>query len=405
MGSMTKRKFLIDGGFLFGAETLARLFAFSVTFFLARQVGLEALAVLSLAQALIAYALVAGDAGLGTAAVRRIALGQESHEVIRDTARAQVLLASIASLVVVPIVAVQTSWLIALSLSTLPLIAAASTTYVLQGRLDARGIAYSRVTGNLVVGVLGIGLSLLACPLWVIAFSYPVGAVAAMLVVNTRSGASLGLVFGRVNLVHLRSEARPYMSLALFTVVLHAYSSCLIILSQNLDQGQHFIDVALSTRLLLIMVIPAQVLGSLLLPRYSKVSHNDLGHDLKRHLAMAFTAGCAITFAVWLTADSVVPILFGSEAEGSVLSVQVISVQVPLSLVSTVLVAALLAHKAYGTVGRIYLFTLGVQILAGFWLVGYSSPIFICALLIAEACFVILLSFSFGRMRKLHPNY
>lgn len=388
---MSIRKFFIDGGYLFGAEACSRLFAFSVTFVLARQMGLGSLALLALAQALIAYALVAGDAGLGTAAVGRIAQGHGTPKVIQDTARAQIFFAIVATVIMFPIVAAQTTLLLAVSVSSLPVIAAASTTYVLQGRLDARWTAISRVVGNCVVGVGGITMSALALPLWIIALAYPAGAAVSMLIVNYRSGASLRLVFGRVDFHHLRSEARPYLSLALFTIILHAYSSCLIIFSQNLDGGRHFVEVALSTRILLIMVIPAQILGSLLLPRYAKAFLDNHSVTWARHAIAAGLAGCVLAGMAFATAGFFIPLLFGANALGSVASVQVIAFQVPLSLVSTVLVSVLLARKRYGTVGFVYLLALCAQIIACFLLANAPTPEFICSLLIGEVLFVGLL--------------
>src|SRR5688572_11460148 len=106
-------KFFKDGALLLAAEFISRLLAFSVSFALAREVGLEALAVLTLAQSIVAYATVAGDAGLGTEAVRRIASGEASQAVVRQTARLQIFFALLASSVVVPLALLQTNSIVA----------------------------------------------------------------------------------------------------------------------------------------------------------------------------------------------------------------------------------------------------------------------------------------------------
>lgn len=389
---MSGRKFLSDGGFLFGAEGLARVFAFSVTFILAHRVGLESLALLGLAQSLVAYATVAGDGGLGTAAVRRIAMGDSTVSVVRDTARAQVFLSTVASALLFPIVAIQTSVALALVLGTLPIITAASTSYVLQGRMDAKWIAFSRVAGNIVVGCTGIVLSVFSFPIWAIALAYPLGSLVSMSIVNSRSKVAYRVIFGRVSLRHLRDEARPYLSLAFYTVILHGYSSSLIILARSLNGGSYFVEVALATRLLLLMVIPAQILGSLLLPRYSaRVASQSLQISVWRDAFVALGAGLLIFATVASTANWVVPLLFGAGASSSVPGVQIIAAQVPLAMVSTVLTALLLANKNFGILSVTYCCALVAQILCGLGFARLSAGAFVFSIVVSEAVFVALL--------------
>lgn len=84
-------KFLRDGSALLAGEMVSRVFVFGTTLVVARGYGLEAVAVLSLAQSLIGYATVAGNSGLGNYAVRKIIGGAPVEPVTRQTARTGLL--------------------------------------------------------------------------------------------------------------------------------------------------------------------------------------------------------------------------------------------------------------------------------------------------------------------------
>lgn len=382
-------KFLRDGAHLFSAEVLSRLLAFSVSFVLARQVGLEALAVLALAQSVVAYATVAGDAGLGTDAVRRISNGEAAKAVVKQTARVQVLFAALASLIAVPAALLQTGSLVALGVAVVPLLVAASCTYVLQGRLDARGLARSRIWGNVVVGVSGITSSLLGLPLEVIALSYSAGALVSTIYVNRLAGVSLSELFGPVPWASLSAVRMKYFALASYTVILHAYSSALIIMAQNLGGGAQFVEVALATRVMLLLVIPAQLLGSLLLPRYSR-RHVSL-RSVSGNVALAMLLGVVMSLVVHFTAGWFVPLMFGADSQSSVRSVEMISLQLPLSLASSVLIAFFLAVGKYAMLARLYLLALAVQIAFGLVLREQEAAVFVLSLVASEWIFVLAL--------------
>lgn len=402
-----RTKFFKDGALLLAAELVSRILAFSVSFVLARQIGLEALAVLALAQSIVAYATVAGDAGLGTEAVRRIANGEQSEAVVRETARLQIFFALLASALVVPIALAQTTSLVAIGLALGPVLVAASATYVLQGRLDARSLAVSRVLGNTVVGAMGIVTSLMSLPLWVIASSYSVGALVSMLYVNHRAGVGPTQIFGRIPWRSLSVGRSKYLALASYTVILHGYSSCLIIMAQNFGGGSQLVDVALATRVLLLLVIPAQLLGSLLLPRYSRAAVSM--RTLCLHTVAVLILGGFVSLVVHLSAKWFVPLMFGPESVDSVRAVEAISLQVPLSLASTVLIAFLLAAGRFSTLAGIYAAVLAVQIGLGFYLRNFESSEFVMALVLSEWIFVLLLLTALllnpGRRSSKSPEY
>lgn len=382
-------KFFRDGALLFSGEIVSKLLAFSVSFVLARQVGLEALAILSLAQSIIAYATVVGDAGLGTDAVRRISNGEVARGVVRQTARVQVVFALLASLVVVPVAMSQTDPSVAIGVALVPIFYAASANYVLQGRLDAKNLAISRVLGNVVVCAFGMATIFLSFPLGIIAFAYSAGALASMLYVNRTAGVRIVDLMGALPWTALKEMKTKYFALASYTVIVHAYSSALIIMAQNFGGGSQLVEVALATRVLLLLFIPAQLLGSLLLPRFSRgpVSMKTMAASL----ATALLVGALMSVAVHLTAQWFVPLMFGPEAQDSVTSIERISLQLPLYLASTVLIAYFLSAGRYVMLARLYLFALLVQIALGYLLRDYDADVFVLSVVCSEWIFVLSL--------------
>lgn len=286
----------------------------------------------------------------------------------------------------------QTNSLVAIGIAVMPVLVAASATYVLQGRLDAKGLAISRVLGNTTVGVSGISMALMGLPLWAIASSYSLGAFVSMVFVNNRAGIGAAEIFGRVPWQVLGSGGSKYLALATYTIILHGYSSCLIIMAQNFGGSSLLVDVALATRVLLLLVIPSQLLGSLLLPRYSRAVVSL--PRLCGHMMSALLVGGLITLFVHLFAGWFVPLMFGQEAIGSVGTVEMISVQVPLSLASTVLVTFFLASGRFKTVAFTYAAALCAQLSLGYFLRDSPSNMFVVALVLSEWIFVLLLLLS-----------
>ncbi|BCW72565.1 oligosaccharide flippase family protein [Arthrobacter sp. NicSoilB8] len=384
-----RRKFVRDGALLFSGEIVSKLLAFSVSFVLARQIGLEALALLALAQSIVAYATVVGDAGLGTDAVRRISNGESAEAVVTQTARVQVMFALLASLVVVPIAVSQTDSSVAIGVSLVPIFFAASATYVLSGRLDAKNLAVSRVLGNVVVCVAGMTSVFLGYPIGVIAFSYSAGAMASMLYVNYIAGVRIKDFIGPLPWRALKATKSKYLALASYTLIVHAYSSALIIMAQNFGGGSHLVEVALSTRVLLLLFIPAQLLGSLLLPRFSRGTVSM--KIMAACIAAALIFGALMSTAVHLTARWFVPLMFGPDSQGSVASIEQISLQLPLFLASTVLIAYFLAAARYGLLARLYFLALLVQIAIGYLLRDSEAAVFVLSVVFSEWIFVMSL--------------
>ena len=350
---------------------------------------------------------MAGDAGLGMAAVQKISHGRPASEVIRETARVQIAISTIATLIVVPIAASQASVGLALALAAIPILTAIGTTYVLQSNLDARWIAISQILGNLTVCVVGISAAVAGLPVWAIALAYPAGLAVSTLVVDLRARARVRDLVGLLSVREIRSQARTYAALTAFTIVVHAYSACLLIISGIVDGGSHLTGIGLATRVLLLLVIPAQILGSMLLPRYWRQS------PTRRHVlawaTVAFAVGIVASVASALMAPIYVPLMFGADAVPFVPLVQIIGLQVPLSLATTVLSAYYLSSARYVTLAVCYLLGLGVQIGCALAFAEASSEVFVTSILISELAFTVALIAALrgtakGRAKTLSPT-
>lgn len=384
-------KFLRDGGVLFAAEALARLAAFSVTFVISRSLGLDAVALLTVAQSIVAYATVAGDAGLGTAAVTRLSSGGAVKEIVRGTARLQVSLTLLASIVVVPFVALTSGWPLALILALTPIAIAFSTTYVLLARSDARAVAASRITGNVVTAAFGVGAATASAPLWVVGLAYPVGALAATLYANRRSGVAIRDVIGLPSWSFVRSDVSHLSGLLIYTLVVHFYSSILVILAASTRNAENLIDIALATRLLLLFSIPGQILESVLLPRYARAVGGLTRRRIIRDAGAAVLGGLGLVLAVVGTAPWYVPILFGGEATRSITTVQVLLLQLPVSLLTTVLTIVLFARRQTIRLGVCYGAAAIVQVALALSLSSHGAPMMAFAIVGSEIVFAVLL--------------
>lgn len=382
-------KFLSDGAYLLVAQLAARLLAFSLTFIVARTLGLEQLAMLGLAQSLIGFATVAGDAGLGTSAVQRIARGEDSRQVVHDTARAQLWISVVASIVMVPIIATQTDMMLAFSLCLTPVVIAATTTYVLQARLEARKIAVGQIAGNLLVASVGILLAILGLPLGVVALVYPAGLLLTMFIVNAQAKVRIRDIVGLPRISHFVSDGRSYAALLFYTLVVHSYSACLLILSQNLASGRHFEGTGLASRMLILMVIPSIIVGSMLLPRFAAVPPSR--KRLFILTSVAFLGGAVLATANALLAPMYVPLLFGPEAEPYVGAVQAVGAQVPFSFACTVLTSAALAERRFVSTGLAYALALLSQITFALLFAPLSTSVFVLAISVSECIFLVAL--------------
>ncbi len=367
---------------------MARVAAFSVTFVISRRLGLDNLAVLTVAQSIVAYATVAGDAGLGTAAVTRIASGERAQLIVRGTARLQVVLSLVSTIVIVPIVAAASSWPLAVILATTPVAIALSTSYVLLARADARSVALSRIWGNVSTAFFGVTASLLGAPIWLVALAYPLGAVVATVFVNGRTGVHWRDLVGVPSWGFVRADSRHLSGLLLHTLVVHFYSSILVILASIVDGGAQLVEIALASRLLLLFSIPAQVLESVLLPRYAAAVDALTSRRVLRDAAVVVGGGIAAGAVIVVAAPFYVPLLFGVAAAEAVPAVQVILLQIPVSLLTSVLTVVLFARRDTLRLGAAYGVAAVVQLLVALFLASQDRSI-APAIVVSEVVFAV----------------
>lgn len=370
------------------SQIVSRILAFSVSFVLARTLGLSSLAVLALAQSVMAYATVAGDAGLGTEAVRRLSGGENKYQVVKDTVSLQLVLTVIALVIVVPVSILQVGVNLSLALALTPVATALTCSYVLQADLDAINMAVARVLMNVVTGVVGIALVLISSPLWVVSLAYGLGAVASMMFTNSKAKVVLATTFRVPKISSLPRGRRSFGALLGVTTVVHAYSSALLILAAFLTSGSLLIDTSVATRFLLLLVLPAQILGSMLLPRYARLVERP---RLLTHALVAFLAGVFIAGVTTVVAEGVVPFLLGPEAVGSVSSVVVLGWHVPFALASTIYSSYFLSRGRYHTVFVLYTVALIVLVVCALVLSPWGSEAYVASLVVSEIAFVSLL--------------
>ncbi|WP_208709749.1 hypothetical protein [Sinomonas sp. R1AF57] len=388
--SSSRKAFVRDGAALLGAEGISRVIVFGVSFVVARHAGLEALGTLALVQSLLAYATVAGDAGLGTNAVRVIASRQDDSPVIRDTFLLQTGLTFAALLVLIPVTAQASSWDLALSLALVPVATAMRTSYVLQGRLHAVAAAKARVGGNLATGLSGVLVAALGGPLWAIGLSYSFGAIVTTIAVNAASRFNLSSITAGFRLGAMVGLLRKNLGLALFTVLVHAYSSLLIVFAQYGPTPELLVQASVATRVLLLLVIPSQILGGIVLPRLVGSAKS----KLSLILGAPFLVGLLIAFCSYFAAPTYVPLLFGESSMGSVAAVQAISWQVPFSMASSVLLAYLLSKGRYWLSSGIQLIGLLVQLAACWALAARGAELYVFSIVVSEIALVLLLIFA-----------
>src|SRR4051794_40530264 len=129
-------------------EAASRGATLVLTLLIARTAGIGFLAELTLAQTLLAYATVSADAGLTAHAVRRLGNREDPADVGRETTSGQTALYLVALVVVYPLAAERTGWLLASCLVLYSLASTLMPSYLLQGRQEFRKLALVRaVTG------------------------------------------------------------------------------------------------------------------------------------------------------------------------------------------------------------------------------------------------------------------
>jgi O-antigen/teichoic acid export membrane protein len=164
----------------------------------------------------------------------------------------------------------------------------------------------------------------------------------------------------------------------------HVYASILLLLAAALRHGDNLVEVALATRLLLLFSIPTQVLESVLLPRYAALAQQLTVKRIVRDSGVAFVAGVVFAAALIVAAPLYVPLLFGPDASGSVGTVQAAVLQVPISLVTSVLTVDLLARRRSAGLTVAYMVAAAVQAGLAVWFASSGAELMVQAIVWSE---------------------
>lgn len=299
---------------LMGAEASGRLIAFLLTSIVARSLGLEVLAFVSLAQGLVAYVTVVSDGGLNNHAVRLLLKGGNVETVVAQTIRAQVALVVVASIVVGAFVVLTVPQAIPYFalLVGVPIATALSTPYVLQAQHRTGPVALSRVVGSIATVVAGLGIIIAGLPDFWIASAYSVGAIAMFVVVFRACGASRAWYFSRARLLASLVVVRETAPLAGSALMVQVLASLPLLLTQAGDDLQSFEAMGVASRLWFLASAPAAMVGAVLIPLLADPARR-VG-VFPRFLAVFSILGAVASGTLLVFAEPINTLLFGADA-------------------------------------------------------------------------------------------
>lgn len=390
-------KSLLRGSVLLVAgEFVSRVLLLLFTAILARVLGLETLASLTVTQTILAYATVAGDAGLTAHAVRRLSAGEDQRTVIRETSSSQIVLAGAGLVICVPIAAWVDDAYMVLLLAAGPLAVAAAPTYLLQANSRMGLIAASRIASAVVTAGGGSAILHFTQSVWAV-IGYTLGAFSATAVIVV--GAKVGFLgFLRSLTLHVRlrwlAESRWLIAQSL---TVHVYASALLLFGTFLIPQAQFIELATALRLQLLFLVPANILQTVLLPLFTK---NKI--KLSSVAPLVALLSCAIPIAVQLRGNEMLILAFGDEAGAARDQLFLLSIQVPVAYSTVTVLTYLIANGKYSDATISYLAALAAQVVYAV-IVGIHRPAFYpLALLVGELVFLSLLCSDTYRMHR--PN-
>lgn len=383
-----------EGLVLTGAEYISRAFGFVLTLAISHSMGVDALASVALAISITGFATVAGDAGLGTHAVRLLVHGTPVRNVVRDTARVQIALTAVVLIPAWVWAAIATDWAMASALAIVPIASAARAGYVLQAELRAKELAVSRVVGNLTTAVLGLAAVALGASLPVVALSYGIGALSSLAYVQWRIRQPLGLSLGPPSVEFIRTTWRHQLALAGYTIALYAYYNVLLVTVSIVGTSAALNDVAVATRVAAIFTIPATSVTAVLLPRFAA----DARLRWHRFAGLGAAAGAACAAVIIAASPALIPALFGPEAAGAVGATQILMLEMPIGLANGVLAALVLGRGKYRSAFVAYAAAVAVQVLAVLALAHRSSAAMSSSFVASSlVLFALLVTFARGR--------
>lgn len=344
---------LKDFAALGAGETVARLATFAVSAIVARELGTVALGALTVGQAIVWYALVVGDAGLSTDALRRLATGDPRPEaLIARTTAAQALVSLVATGLVVAV-----AFLAPLSrdvmvsvaiLAALPLLYALNLGYVLQARGQIARYARARSLGQVcgaIVGAIGVYAS---HSLAAAAVSIVVGAAAidVFVLLSVRRVFQTKLLRARYihDIVPRLREGRGYLLYALS----NHFTSSTPVLATAIIGGPIVVgNYSIAHRLMMLAVAPSLLLATVALPRLTRTEAvaGAAGLRLQTQRIALFVVPVVSAGASFLAIfpRELITLLFGDGAAPAAASTALMSIFIPVGFLSLALTTALLA--------------------------------------------------------------
>lgn len=300
-------------GVLAGAEAAGRLIAFSLTAVIARAYGLDDLAMLAVAQALIAYATIGGDAGLNQEATRRLVAGEQREVVTRDAVRAQCASTLLATVVVMLVVAAYEPKYVATILFFLPVpfAYAVSTPYLLDSVGRIVPIAVGRVLMSLGAAVSGLLLISLGVSGMAFGAAYSIGAWMATGWILWRAHAPVRCALTAMGREARVARLRSFRQLGSLAVLLHTQASLPVLVAGRFSEADDLESVGVVTRLWFVLSAPLAMSLTVLLPLFARTA--DRG-PLWRAVSASALYGAATAGVFHFLAPDLLVILFGSPA-------------------------------------------------------------------------------------------
>ena len=336
-------------------EAAFRALGFVVSAVVARRLGIDALGALLVAQNVIWYALVVGDAGLSSDGTRRLAGHLEpSAPLIAETTAAQVAV----SLVATGAVALAATLLpldaqakhLLLFLLPVPLLYALNLAYVLQSRHRMRPVAIGRVVGQLA----GTAIALIG----VIRFKSLASAAIAITIGQMVTDVVLVVIarsewrpLARPSVRSIRNRINSGKNYLYYAIVNHfAYSTPLLataVLGGISVTGTY----GVVNRLLFLLTAPAILIGQVALPRFSADAaiSDDGGERLHRDYRQVLGATLSLVLAglvpFLLFPEQILQLLFGSQATRAATALRVALLYIPFAYFNFLSAMTLLARN------------------------------------------------------------
>lgn len=347
----TRPERLLEGVLFYASsEAFIRVLGLAVSVLVSRHLGLIALGELTVAQNLVQYALVAGDAGLTALGMAEIAKGLELRRVVLPITIAQITLSAAASLVVVGVAAVlspKVDVVTVVALSPLALAYALNLSYVLQAERRLSTYAAARIGGQIVGTALTASIIYAGGSIAVVAASMCCGPFVAAAIVakdvwpRLASHTSGDLLRAVRNVSTSIRQGAHYLKNGF---LLHVYWSTTVVLLAVLASPTVVAEYAVGFRLALVAASVGQIFAWTWFPRLIRIDH-ERGHDRavpEIVTGVIIIAGSVATFAAIATRP-ILAGLYGSAPGSSALVLQILCIHLPFTYFTALMQVVLLA--------------------------------------------------------------